>query len=238
MRFSPYLFYAFYFAMYLPTSISVNLGFMRLTPYRILLIVFFLANIPKFAQQLRFRADNPGFFIIFCGIWSFFALWVNHDFALGVETGGINFIELAAPFFIVLTYVKSVRELEKLVKVMMISVASLLLISVPESVTGFNWFRTFTDAISGGHHVHIDPRLGLQRALATFDHPILNGVVSSSVIGFYYFCTRWWLTMLPVVATATSLSSGAIASILTQALLIGWERFIKTKKRCQWRGLF
>ncbi|RLT93661.1 MAG: O-antigen ligase domain-containing protein [Ketobacter sp.] len=236
MRVSPFLFYSFFFAMFLPTTISINLGFMRMTPYRLILIVFFLMNLQKILLQFQFKRGNPGFYLVFCGFWSFLALWLNHDLALGLETGGINFIELTAPFFIVAAYAKDLRRYEKMIKILMIQVCLLLTISLPETVTGFNWFRTLTDAIFGGWHVHIDPRFGFDRAMATFDHPIINGVVSSSIIGFVYFCTRWWMTAFPVVATATSLSSGAIASIMTQFMLMGWERFVKVRKR--WLILF
>ena len=207
-----------------------------MTPYRIILIIFFLMNLQKLASRFAYKKDNPAFYMGFFGIWAFLAMWINHDLSFALETGGIHFIELTAPFFIASAYIKNVQQLEKVVKTMMMAVAMLLTISLPETVTGFNWFRTITDAVTGGHHHHIDPRYGFDRAMATFDHPIVNGVVSSSVIGFVYFCSRWWMTIVPVVATATSLSSGAIASIMVQFMLIGWERVIKFRKR--WKILF
>ena len=233
MRISAFLFYGFLLSMFLPTSFSINVGFMRLTPYRIILIIFILQNIQAIFGQLRYKKNSPGFYLVFCGIWSFFALWVNHDFAFALETGGINFVELTGSFFIVAAFIRGrLNRLEKLVNWMIFLVIMLLGISLPETVTGFNWFRTVTDKILGGHHGHIDPRYGFDRALATFDHPIINGVVSSSVLGFSYFYKSWIVMVGPLLGTMSSLSSGAFASIVTQFLLIGWERFIKPKHRC------
>ena len=233
MKVSGKLFYLFYFSMYLPTSISVAAGGLRLTPYRILLIYFVLVNLPKIIQMLAFKKDSPGFYWMFFGVWVFLALAINNDVSMAIETGGIHFIELCGPFFIGAAYLKNVKRLEELVRVMFLSIIGLLSISLPETLTGFNWFRTITDAISGGRHGHIDPRMGLDRAMATFDHPILNGVVCSSVIGLTYFYRGWLMAPIPTIATLTSLSSGAIAAVMMQGLIISWEKFIKLKKRWQ-----
>jgi hypothetical protein len=231
MRISRFLFHAFFFSMFLPTSLSVNAAGLRLTPYRTILIVFCLMNAGPYLKQLKPDKNNPGFFVVFCGIWSALALWVNHDFGLALETGGVNFIELTAPFFVASAYIKNEKTLEQVVKLMILAVAALLTISLPETITGFNWFRTLTDAISGGNHVHVNPRFGFDRAIATFDHAIINGVVSSSVIGLTYFTYSWWKSAVPVVATMTSLSSGAVASILVQSMLLAWEKFVKARAR-------
>ncbi len=221
----------FYFSMYLPTSISVALGGLRLTPYRVLLIYFVLVNIGPILKSLQFKKEEPRFYWLFFSFWAVLALAINNDIAMAIETGGIHFIELCGPFFIVPAYVKNPANLKKLINVMFLSIFGLLSISIPETLTGFNWFRTLTDAISGGRHGHIDPRMGLERAMATFDHPILNGVVCSSVIGFAYFCRGWLMAPFPVIATLTSLSSGAIAAIMMQGLIIGWEKVVKLKNR-------
>ncbi len=238
MRVSKILFYAFFVSMYLPTTISFAIGSLRLTPYRFILLFFFAVNLPKIFSYLKYSKDknNAPFYFILSGVWSVIALVINHG-AEGFESGGIYLIEQCAPFFIVIAYCKGIKQLAELVNVMMLSIVFLLTISLPESITGFNWFRTFTDAVFGGSHFHIEPRFGLDRALATFDHPILNGVVSSSVIGFYYFCRSPAYSMIPIIATATSLSSGAIASIMAQGYLCVWEKFVKRKRRWMLLGV-
>ena len=85
----------FFVAMMLPTAVSVNLGGLRLSAYRMVLIVMFL---PMLVQLLSGRKGRMHLFdllvLAHCG-WAILALIKWGGLAQGIESGGIYVVEFA-----------------------------------------------------------------------------------------------------------------------------------------------
>jgi hypothetical protein len=85
-----------------------------------------------------------------------------------------------------------------------------------------------------------EPRWGFDRAQATFEHPILFGVVCSSAFALSYYVlgmTRRSVGVLAsgivTVAVFSSLSAGALVSLAVQVILILWDK-ITTSMAKRW----
>ena len=150
------------------------------------------------------------------------ALAVNHGFFDKLESSGVYFIEVLGPFAITFLYCNSSERIKHVVMVYIVCVCCTLLVTLPETLTNTNWLQTILGGRPSGH---MEPRMGLYRSFGTFDHPILQGVFSSTAVGLAWFLGRYRLFAGTLMATITSVSSGAVFSVLIQFMIIGWERF-------------
>jgi hypothetical protein len=76
-----------------------------------------------------------------------------------------------------------------------------------------------------------EARFGLSRAQTVFEHPILFGVVCSSAFALSFYVWKAGssalgrlVTGMIALATFTSLSSGALLSLVVQSILIIWDK--------------
>ena len=235
LKVNKWLFWTFFISIFAPTVLSVQLGSIRLTLYRITLLIFLAFSIPAILKSAKPKLKNPNFYIVIYAIWAALALTVNHGLEM-VETSGIYFIEVVGPFFITLAYCNTVKKIQKVVWAYLLTVCLTLLVTLPETLTGFNWLYK-TLGSSGTPGAHIGKRMGLHRAFGSFDHPILQGVYAGTAIGLAWFTVKKkFVFIAALVATITSVSSGAIASVFIQFMLIGWETFTKSVTK-RWRLL-
>lgn len=216
------LFWVFFVGIFFPTTLSIGLGGLRLTVYRVALIIFLLTSASHIAKICKPSFKNPGFLLVIYTAWAWLALIINHGFSEKLETSGIYFIEVLGPFVITVTYCNTLARIKKVVSIYLVCVAMTLLITIPETLTNINWLQK---VIGVNHSGGISPRMGLYRSYGTFDHPILQGVFASSAVGFAWFLGRYPLFLGALLATITSVSSGAILSVFIQFMLLGWERF-------------
>ena len=112
-------------------------------------------------------------------------------------------------------------------------VAVMMLFAAVESVTGSHFLRETSRRLLGGPPLaHIEPRLGLHRAYASFDHPILYGIFCAGAFGFSVYVGQtqrgYFRALLrpclAILATFFSLSSGAFSALGVQLFLVGWDR--------------
>lgn len=219
------MFWAFFASIFFPTTLSINAGSLRLTIYRIVLIVFIVSSLGFIAKLCKPSLKSPAFLFLSYSIWAMLALAVNHGFTDSLESGGVYLIEVLGPFAITVAYCNSFERIKKLVFVYVSCVCLTLLVTLPETLTNINWLQK----ILGGHYSGgMTPRMGLHRSYGSFDHPILQGVFSSTAVGFAWFMGRYPLFLGSILATITSVSSGAILSVMIQFMIIGWERFSRT----------
>lgn len=200
----------------------------------ILLILFYSSQIMR---SLRKGFLAPQVLILMHSLWVFLSLSANHGVGQSIETAGVHFVETVAPFYLAVIYATDIKKCLYAIKLLLLLVVGMLTITIPESIFGFNWFKKiFSLAFSFPVH-SIDKRLGLNRAMGTFDHPILMGVVASSVLGFAYFLFGKMRAGLVGTSSFLSLSSGAIASVSVQIGLLMWNKIAKNMKR-KWLVLF
>jgi hypothetical protein len=115
----------------------------------------------------------------------------------------------------------------------------LLPFALYESLTTTNLLLRLANAVASSFDVvPKEPRLGLDRAQGPFEHPILFGVFCGAGVALSYyvlgygaaFLQRIARTAAVVLTSGLALSSGPLAAILTQCLLIGWDVVLKPIK--------
>ncbi len=220
--------------MLLPTDTSIMAGGLRLSGYRILLILLF----PMLVMRV-FATRQPGprivdWLVLVNGAWAFTALTVHHGINRGIEAGGIYIVELVGAYCIARAYVRTPAAYMAVVRCVFLILAVLLPLALIESFTGVHVMRQLFAA--GGFSAPMDKRFGLERAFGPFDHPILFGVFAGSAIAMIWYAYGdrkpsspggIMRTGVAAVAAATSLSSGAIAATMIQLGLSLWERLTR-----------
>lgn len=220
----------------LPPEMSISLGSLRLSPYRICLMIYLFPALMCVIRRQEGGFCLPDFCIFLHGIWATLALIVNMGMADGIESGGIYFIETFGAYILARAYVPSVRDYRDVVFLIFKIAAVLLAFAALESLSGHHLIRNIFKAVLGGAGPHyIEPRLGLTRAFTSFEHPILFGVFSASAFaGTYYVVAQGRLCFatlkkLSVIMGATffSLSGGPYTALALQIGLIAWDKITK-----------
>ncbi|KPQ15423.1 MAG: O-antigen ligase like membrane protein [Rhodobacteraceae bacterium HLUCCO18] len=237
----------FFVAMMLPTAVSVNLGGLRLSAYRMVLIVMFL---PMLVQLLSGRKGRMHLFdllvLAHCG-WAILALIKWGGLAQGIESGGIYVVEFAGAYLLARLYVRSYEDFAAVARAYVMLVLATLIFTVPEALTGIHILHDgISGALGGPMAPYIDPRMGLERTFGPFDHPILYGVFSASAFSLAYFVIAErrlmnFKGMAKVIgvglATFMSASGGPYVVLMMQGFVAAWERVLG-KIKGRWAALF
>jgi len=230
------LFWAFFISIFLPTAVGINIGSLRLTLYRVILLAMFVSMFSLLSKLLSSGRFFPATLFVWFSLWAYLSIIVNHGVSFSIEPGGVLFIEVVGPVVFTCLFCNTPQKALKIVTALVSIIALTLLVVIPESLTSINWFLEIIGKVFGGSYHHVDQRMGLYRALGTFDHAILFGVVSSSAIGFAFFSQGLFKTFLVTLSSLTSLSSGTIASISTQYLFLVWNKMF-AKNPNKWKIL-
>lgn len=216
------------FLVTLAIPLFFNLGFIRLSPYRVILVATFIPLIISWLTGRcgRIRAADI-FLLLFC-FWTVIATLANHGIGQ-LEFAGIFFIETFGAYLIGRRYVQNLGDFVRVTRVLFTMMLVFIPFAALEGVLAkpvyAPIFSLFGKTIS---YAGYDPRLGLDRAQVAFDHPILYGVFCASTFSLLFFSPRKnkpgnsgmrraWAS---VAATFFSLSSGAFVPILLQSGLI------------------
>lgn len=217
------------------------LGDLRLSVYRIFLLVF---SLPMFALVLsgsagRFRVVDILVFIL--SIWFFLSLLVVHG-SDQFEYATITVIETLVPYATARVLVRGYEGFKTFVWWHFVAVLFLLPFAIYESMTGrpilIEVFRGVFSVYPDGQHA---PRLGLYRAQATLPHAILFGVFAMPVFALSWYVLGFKNGLIkrlsrPLIAGGavfTSLSSAAFLGIALQVLLMLWDRIFR-RFRSRW----
>ncbi len=237
----------FFVAMMLPTAVSVNLGGLRLSAYRVVLIVMIL---PMLVQLLSGRKGRVHIFdllvVAHCG-WAVLALINWGGLAQGIESGGIYVVEFAGAYLLGRLYIRSYADFAAVARAYVVLVVATLVFTVPEALTGIHILHDgISGAMGGPLAPFIEPRMGLERTFGPFDHPILYGVFSASAFSLAYFVVAERRLLNPrgmaqvagvVLATFMSASGGPYVVLMMQGFVAGWERVLG-KVKGRWAALF
>ncbi|MEP3248191.1 MAG: O-antigen ligase family protein [Sneathiella sp.] len=237
----------FLVALLIPSEISFKLGSIRLTPYKLVLLVTFFPNFAKLLMGKVARFNFVDFLIFFHLFWTFLVIEVHHGSGYSIESGGLRFIELGGAYLLARVNITDAKSFKGAFAFLILIICVLAPITFMESVTGQHFIKETASALSGtGFSNRINPRFGFHRAYGPFDHPILYGVFSASLFGVAWFMrpTTRKTPMMALVrqaaivlAAVSSVSSGAVAALSTQVILIGWELYTRRTKN-RWRILF
>lgn len=223
--------------------IFINLGPLRLSPYRLVLLAGFL---PLVAAWLLGRAGRiRALDLIFLGycLWCTVGFLRHHGLA-AAEAGGILIIETFGAYLLARVAIRSVEDMLFFVRMFCAVILVMGLFAMIESVTRVLVLdELFGRLFRLRHVVYEEERLGLRRAQGPLDHPILYGVFCSMAFALSWYVLRWRdgrqprATIWPAVvawAAFWSLSAGAWLAVLLQGALIGWDRVLKRVRGRWW----
>lgn len=240
----------FFFGMMLPTSVGVNLGGMRLSVYRVVLLFALVPMIQTLISGKRGKINTFDWLAIAHSAWCFLALVVWGGIGQGSKSGGIYVIEFFGAYLVGRIYVRSYEDFLSVAKFFVGATCAMLLFTLPESLTGVHiLYDGIVKVVGGPMAPYIDKRMGLTRAFGPFDHPILYGVFSASAFSMAYFVIaerklmnfRGMAQVLGVcLAAFLSASGGPYTVLILQLFVAAWQRVLgKTEGR--WKmlaGLF
>jgi hypothetical protein len=237
----------FFFGMLLPTAVSLNLGGLRLSVYRIVLILMF---VPMLVHLLSGRAGRMTVFdalvLAHCA-WALMALIKWGGVAQGIESGGIYIVEFAGAYLLGRLYVRTYEDFAAMARAYVALVVGMLLFTIPEALTSVHILHDSISAAFGGPPApFIEQRMGLERTFGPFDHPILYGVFSASAFSLAYFVVaeRRLMHMSGMaqvagvgVATFMSASGGPYVVLMMQGFVAAWQRVLG-RVQGRWAALF
>jgi hypothetical protein len=223
----------------IPTAMSFYVGTLRISPYRIVLLVMtpilFIQLITGGAGKVTF-SDR---LVLASTFWMWAALVVN-DGGQGIESGGIGFLETCGAFLIARCCIRTAGQWVATATVMGVIIAAMAPLVVFESLSGVQVIKLFFVGHGPGGAIKesllAKPRMGFYRASGPFDHPILLGVISAAVTSAVgVMALRRWsvIALVPFtfIATICSISSGALAGLAVTGVLASWEQITKSVPR-------
>lgn len=233
----------FLFSLLIPTVFFF--GDIRLSAYRVLLVFLITPFFFNWLLDRKTKKCSADWFILLFVVWAFVSFSVNHGFSAAIEPSGIMFLETFGSYIIARLSIRDHHTFEAFAKVLFWIVIALAPGAVFEALTGRNiTLEVFNKIGPAFGDVYKEPRLGLDRVQSTFEHPILFGVFCGSALGLTYFvvCYKkskfmrlfWVSTVFSVAALA--LSSGPLAALTAQLLLIFWN-IVLAKYPGRWKLL-
>lgn len=220
----------FLLAQLLPWIITI--GPVRMSTYRFVLLAFIVPCFVALVSGKAGRIRVADLALLFYSLWCALAIVMVHGAAYAMQPAGIIFLETMGAYVLARCYIRSADDFYNMAMLMFTMVALLLPFAIMESVTGRNIageilgmiYPTFPDAPT-------EPRWGLRRAQVIFEHSILYGVNTASVLALTHivlgyektFSQRWARTAIVPLAAFFSLSSGPLSALAVQAFLLVWN---------------
>lgn len=237
----------FFFAIMLPTPVSLNLGGLRLSVYRVLLLVMIVPMLISLVSGQRGRIHIFDMLLFaHCG-WALLALINWAGVGQGIESGGIYIVECAGSYLLGRLYIRSYSDFSAMAHAYVGIVVGTLLFTVPEALTSIHILHDGISSMVGGPKApFIEQRMGLERTFGPFDHPILYGVFCASSFSLAYFVVAERRLMNlkgmakvfgVVLATFMSASGGPYVVLMMQGFVAGWQRVLG-EVQGRWAALF
>lgn len=216
-----------------PPELSLDLGGLRLSPYRLVVIAMLIPCVARIARGEVGKwhlADNA---MLFHCLWVMLALVAYAGLGQGLESGGIYLFEAFGGYLIGRSLIRNSAQFLAVARLMLCVVLVMMLVAAVESVSGNHFIRVASRTLFGGPPLPvIEPRLGLHRAFTSFDHPILYGIFCASTLGMAVYMPTskgsklggYFRPLVSAAATFFSLSSGAFSALAVQMFLVGWDK--------------
>jgi len=240
-----HILFLFFLCILLPPEISFNLGSIRLTPYRLMLLILIIPLL----KWLFFDSDRGWYIklidglVIFNCCWSVVSLIINAGLSQGIESGGILFVESIGSYLIARRLINNQEMFDYYIKLSMFLCVILLPLVLFEMFTRIHLIREVASTIfGGGFYNTIEPRMGFARSYGSFEHPILLGVFASTFGLLFYYSNvvkkKKTMFITALLVSLSSLSSGGILAIALQGALLAWSKLADTLKiSSKWRKL-
>ena len=218
-----------FFAFLVPIEVSFYVGSVWITPIRLVLLIF----TPCLAIALvNIRWRTPDVLIVLFVAYACVAMIVKGGQS-AIPTAGIYVLENLFVYFIFRGYLKNVTQIETLLRIGVTMVVIMGILAIPEAVFKVQFLHEIPRQITGIYNpVMRDVRLGLLRASAVLEHPILYGAFCSAFLPFAWSLARsngraFFVTAMVLGATFLSLSSSGLLGAVLGIFLIVGERYTR-----------
>ena len=200
-------------SLLLPPELSVEIGSLRLSGYRVVLLVMFLPCLYRLLTDPAKKTNAADYLMFATTILSLASLLANHDFVYMIETGGMLAAEMLGAYLLARVYIRSLDEFEAAGKMFILLIVALLVFAIPETITGQHYLR------------------------GPIDHPILFGVFCAIGLSYAYYIVasgsvntirKLWIILLVILATFLSVSAGPLIALFMQVGLIFWEKITRS----------
>lgn len=224
----------------------INVGSLRLSAYRIVLLVMIA---PCFFRLISGKAGPlrlPDIAILFYCVWGMICLTVVHGVDTAIQSGGMLFVETVGAYLLARIYIRNADDFRDMISLLFKIVIFLLPFGIIEMIAGqkplLQLFGTVMPTIDV---TMMDQRWGMSRVQGPFEHPILFGVCCGSilatthmVLGYEKTLAQRWLKSAIVMGTALlALSSGPLTALIGQCMLLGWNWLLQSV-RARWTILW
>ncbi len=228
------------FIISLALPVSIYIGSLRLSPYRIVLIAAIIPYLIQVLSGKLGRVRPTDILMILFAAWGALALFFTTSIDAAIQPAGIFVIEALGAYLVARVVIRSEETFRAVARFVFWMLMVLLPFAIYETITDRpiieDTLRQFLPVVGKGY---LEPRLGLHRSQVVFDHPILYGAFATSILGLSLYVYRrkgrgvlnFVRPALVAFASILSVSGGAIAAMAVQALFIGWDYATKTVKR-------
>lgn len=220
--------------------VIVNLGPLRLSPNRIILVLTVVPLIIMWLMGAAGRIRVADILVILSSLWMAITLVVYGGTPL-IETAGITGVEMLGPYLMARCLIRTEKQYQKLIRHLYWIAVVLAPLAAIEATTGIRALHMLFDPFFPTFPYGSNMRWSMIRAHTGFEHPILFGCFTAFLFSPIYFSLR--LRMSPVkafimalpapVATFFALSMGAYLGLIVQFMLIGWA-FVMGKLTARW----
>jgi hypothetical protein len=208
-----------------------SVGGTSLSLSRVLLL---FAIVPLLTQLLSGRAGRlmaTDYLLMI--YWGWIAItYTYHYGTTRIALSGITIVEQMGAYLVGRVLIRNVTDYAIFIRSFMVALLVLFPFALFELFTGKNLWAWLFDPIFS---IHLKPRsaygrMGMERVMSGFEHPILFGLFCSlGIANFYYFYQpkifkAFALTLLAAGMTFMSLSSAPLLAVAIQALLITWDK--------------
>lgn len=234
-----------FFILGLILPFIIQLGGLRLSAYRIMLIFFTVTALFRWLKGAAGKKRVADFAIFGLCLWATMSMLVVHGAQTAIEAGGIFFVETCGAYLVGRCFVRTADDFRRMTSILFTTVMVFAPFALIEALTGQNILLQIADSIFPSYdRIAKDPRWGMDRVQATFEHPILFGVYCGSVIGLAYmvlgygksFFRRIGLGLAVFFTAAMSLSAGPLTGMVAQFYIAIWNELFSGWK-ARWKVL-
>jgi len=212
------------------------IGSLRLSPDRLLMLILFVPMVLKFLTGQAGRVQTCDILIILFSLWMIITLVIHHGLER-LNYSIISVVEMLGGYLAGRVLVRSAAAYRTFMKFILLTLLFLLPIGLMELFTNYNFLQQTFGAFMP-HYVKgwsSYGRMGMERVMAGFAHPILYGLFCSmalasaaAIFGTSFF--RWLGIVLFVIGmTFMSLSSGPLIAVAIQLGLLLWGKITGNK---------
>lgn len=227
---------AILFMVLILIPINLNLGGLRLTPARIMLLVMLLPLLGMLFSGKAGPVRSFDLLFLFANFWALVALIVYAGFNDGIESGGIWFAESTGAYLMGRIMVRNAHDFMRLARTYFWIIIVLLPFAMLEGQTGQPLILDMIRKVFPTYaSIWQEKRMGFERAQVIFDHSILWGAFCAGAFGFVYYVINYGRSMFYRATTLVavfwasflSISGGAVVALAFQIGLFGWDFLTK-----------